>query len=151
MDELFEEFDVHNVTEAAERFWSNVDQSGDCWLYLGAKTHNGYGRPSFQGRRIMAHRLAYELAIGPIPEGLQIDHLCRVRSCVNPSHLEAVTQQENISRSDAPTAVNARRAECIRGHAFTKDNTYVTADGRRQCRTCIRIRTAKFEARKRTA
>jgi hypothetical protein len=142
--------DVHNVSEESLRFWSKVDKSGECWTWLGAQTANGYGRNMFRGRRIMAHRIAYMLVLGDIPTNFQIDHLCRNRLCVNPNHLEAVTQYENILRSSAPSAVNAQRTVCIHGHAFTERNTYATPDGRRQCRTCIRDRLAKSEARRST-
>ena len=140
-----------NVSEEHVRFWSKVDKSGDCWLWLGARNHNGYGRHMFRGHRIMAHRVAYMLSVGEIPAGLQLDHLCRTRRCVNPSHLEPVTQTENIMRGVSPTAINAKRESCTHGHEFTADNTYVTPDGRRQCRTCIRRRLAESEARRRTA
>lgn len=138
---------MDKTTDEAARFWAKVDTTGDCWLWLGAKSHNGYGRNMFRGRRIMAHRIAYLLNVGEIPDGMQLDHLCRVRACVNPSHLEPVTPRENIMRSEAPTAINARRAECVHGHAFTALNTYMTPDDRRQCRTCIRARLAKSAAR----
>lgn len=142
---------MHNVSEESVRFWGKVDKTGECWTWLGAMNHNGYGRHMFRGRRIMAHRAAYILTVGEIPDGLQLDHLCRVRNCVNPAHLEPVTQHENILRSDAPTAINARRESCTHGHEFTADNTYVTPDGRRQCRTCIRERLARSVARRRAA
>src|SRR6266496_2265386 len=98
-----------NDTEALDglvtRFWAKVDRSGGsraCWLWTGKTGRDGYGRIGLGGRgalvRVRAHRFAYELLIGPIPDGLQIDHLCRVRHCVNPAHLEPVTQRENILR-----------------------------------------------------
>jgi hypothetical protein len=138
-----------NASESAARFWSQVEKSPDgCWLWQGAMHHNGYGRPAWQGRRTMAHRIAYTLLRGDIPEGKQLDHLCRVRRCVNPNHLEPVTQRENILRGIAPTAVNARRTACTHGHDLTPDNTYTTPDGRRQCRVCIKARLAKHAARR---
>lgn len=84
-----------------ERFWSKVTKTDTCWLWAAASERNGYGaiREPGTGRMLYAHRLAYEWLVGPIPEGLHIDHLCNVRRCVNPSHLEAVTQQENNVRS----------------------------------------------------
>lgn len=135
-----------------ERFWSKVDKTDGCWLWLGStRSYRGYGRFTVDGRLLMAHRIAYLLEVGPIPNDYQIDHLCRVRNCVRPDHLEAVTQHVNILRSEAPSAVNAQRSECVHGHALTPGNTYVTPDGRRQCRTCIRDRLARSEARRRAA
>lgn len=121
---------------ARDRFWEKVDKSGECWLWTAAKSVGGYGQfwPASRVRRY-AHCYAYELLVGPIPEGLQIDHLCRVRLCVNPDHLEAVTQQENNRRSNSNSAINARKTHCIRGHEFTPENTYRSSKGR-TCRTC---------------
>jgi hypothetical protein len=83
------------------RFWSKVDRSGDCWLWTGQKTRavDGYGRFRFEGRQVMAYRWSYEQENGPVPEGLELDHLCRTRLCVRPDHLEAVTPSENVRRA----------------------------------------------------
>ena len=86
----------------------------------------------------MAHRIAYEKANGPIPAGMQIDHLCRNRACVNPSHLEAVTQRENLLRGTGTPAKNAAKTQCKHGHPFDATNTYVKPNGSRQCRACAR-------------
>jgi hypothetical protein len=118
-----------------EIFWGRVDQSGDCWLWTaGLYNNTGYG----QFRRRGAHRVAYEALIGPIPKGLEIDHLCRVRHCVNPAHMELVTKVENVMRGESPAARNARKAECHNGHVFTSENTYIDKRGRRSCRECGR-------------
>jgi hypothetical protein len=122
-----------------DRFWPKVDASGDCWVWTASANQFGYGHILTEGRtRGMAHRVAYELLIGPIPEGLELDHLCRNPPCVNPDHLEPVTHAENMAR--APwTAVQARRAQthCKRGHEFTEDNIYRRPGGvGRSCRTC---------------
>lgn len=96
---------------------------------------------------VLAHRYAYELLVGPIPEGLHIDHLCRVRLCVNPAHLEAVTCHENNRRSTSPTAVNAKKTHCPRGHEYTEENTYFAPpDGRRMCKPCARAATKRWES-----
>ena len=127
---------------AAERFWAKVDRSGECWLWTAA-TANGYGRFRWRGRASFAHRVVYELEVGPIPEGLQIDHLCRTRNCVNPSHLELVTQAENIRRG----APYKRKTHCHRGHPFNDENTArLTGRGRveRRCRACSRARDAQY-------
>lgn len=109
-----------------------VSPSG-CWLWK-KPTPNGYGRVGL----VWAHRLAYELLVGPIPTGLELDHLCRAPACVNPAHLEPVTHFENLRRGNGPAAINARKTHCIRGHGFTAENTYRPPSGDRRCRTCVR-------------
>lgn len=125
--------------EYAARFWAKVDRSDEdgCWLWL-AHTAAGYGRFRLSNpRRIEgAHRVAYELLIGPIPEGLDIDHLCRNRSCVNPAHLEPVTRGENVRRGARGRLVT----HCPQGHAYDEPNTYVDPQGLRHCRACRRAR-----------
>ncbi len=132
-----------------ERFWAKVDVTAAdlCWHWTAGLQSAGYGRFSADGRDIGAHRFAYELLVGPIPEGLHIDHLCRVRHCVNPEHLEPVTQRENILRGECPAALNARMTECPRGHPFDEANTYLTG-GQRTCRTCKLASVARSHARK---
>jgi hypothetical protein len=103
-----------------------VVAGGPCWLFSGAINSKGYG---CLGDRL-AHRIAYEDANGPIPEGMQIDHLCRNRTCCNPAHLEPVTLQENMRRR------GAIRTECPQGHPYDEANTRVNARGHRSCREC---------------
>ena len=113
------------------------EPNSGCWLWLGTCCREGYGRIEVDRygdrKRVLAHRVMYEFHRGPIPPGLQIDHLCRVTCCVNPDHLEPVTPAENRIR-----ALPARGRECRRGHAFTPENTYFRRDGRRRCRICAR-------------
>jgi hypothetical protein len=90
------------------------------------------------GRTWAAHRAAYTLLVAPIPDGLTIDHLCRNTSCVNPAHLEPVTQRENGLRGTSPAAVNARKVECVNGHPLSGDNLHIGTDGSRRCRICNR-------------
>lgn len=142
----------------SDRFDQYVDKAGDdeCWPWTGSKLGVGYGKFMLQSqRRIGAHRYSYEREFGPIPDGLHIDHLCRNRICVNPSHLEAVTQRENTLRGVAPAAINARKTHCVSGHEFTKGNTRLEVYGSGVHRKCIacqrenrRLRTLRDKARK---
>lgn len=119
-----------------DALWIGEPNTG-CWLWLGSLNHNGYGTGSMGGESYRAHRLSHELFKGPIPEYMQIDHLCRVRCCVNHEHLEAVPQRENNRRSLSLTAMQARQTHCIRGHEFTPANT-IRNGGHRRCRECRR-------------
>lgn len=111
----------------------------ECWLWQLSRNGKGYaqGRPPGSTRTTLIHRWVYEQANGPIPTGLTVDHLCRVRNCVNPDHLEAVTNRENIFRSPYAVAViNAAKTHCKRNHPFDEANTRIDKRGCRQCRQC---------------
>ena len=123
---------------AEERFVLFTRFEGDCLVWTGNAPH-GYGTFWYEGKKVRAHRFAYERFVGRIPEGLELDHLCRVTRCVNPDHLEPVTRAENLRRASWP---NARKTHCKRGHEFTSDNTYRWR-GHRVCRTCQHERRAK--------
>ena len=127
------------------RFWSKVEKTDTCWLWTASKNHNGYGIFDINGKTQRAHRLSYELYKGKIPDGLQIDHLCRVRHCVNPDHLEAVTRKENILRGICFSAINKRKTHCYKGHEFTKDNTYINPSGSRRCIICRNYNTQVWQ------
>ena len=126
----------------SERFWEYVDKTGACWLWTGASSH-GYGnffiaKGEGKYKQVQAHRWSYAELVGPIPEGLVIDHLCRVKKCVNPRHLQPVSQQVNVLRGDVARALRENR--CINGHEYTPENTRINTAGARQCRTCDRAR-----------
>jgi hypothetical protein len=133
------------------RFWSKVEKTSTCWLWT-AGTCRGYGHfhasRSVGGRTLRAHRVAYELLRDPIPEGMHLDHLCRVRGCVNPDHLEVVTGATNTLRGISSPAINARKTHCRRGHEFTPENTYIDR-GSRRCKACRRLIQNRWNARQR--
>lgn len=114
----------------------------DCVLWTGCLDRDGYGAKWVDGRRVMVHRWAYEQRYGPIPSGLELDHLCRKKACYNPDHLEAVTGPENIRRAKW-------REHCKHGHAYTPENTMWQKDGRRKCRICRTEIYARSEQRRR--
>lgn len=112
-----------------------------CWIYRKKPTNRGYAQfVMSDGTQPGAHRAFYEHHVGPIQDGLTIDHLCKVRRCVNPSHLEPVTRGENVLRGDTITAANTRKTHCPQGHEYSPENTYVCKLGRRACRACHRER-----------
>ncbi len=135
----------HSLTEA-QRFWAKVSIADECWEWT-ASTNRGYGQFRSENRRFMvyAHRWAYEFCVGPIPKGLQLDHLCRNRLCVNPDHLEPVTGRVNVQRG---IPRNSKKTECIRGHEFNSENT-LFARGKRYCRPCHNAAAYAHRAKKR--
>jgi len=128
---------------ATERFEAKVDTNGPiwngtpCWLWTANQVGLGYGAffANKEVKQVYAQRWSYEHYVGAIPEGLDIDHLCRVHLCVNPKHLEPVTRSENMRRGN-PAAMNRAKTHCPYGHPYNFDNTYIKNDGGRQCRTC---------------
>lgn len=134
------------MTEAKEKRWPVTEVFGPCVIWQKALTSEGYG-VTWRDGWALAHRVAYEDAKGLIPLGLQLDHLCRNRACVNPDHLEAVTAQVNTLRSPiAPAAINARKTSCVHGHTLT--DAYIRPDGRRRCRTCEQDRSREYQRAK---
>lgn len=128
--------------EFTESFWKLVDRrsSDECWPWRGP-IFKGYGR--FKGKG--AHRIAYRLLKGEIPDGLTLDHLCRNRACCNPAHLEPVTNRVNVLRGVGPSAENSRKTHCANGHPFNDENTMIRSDSRgRECRECHRLWTRAF-------
>jgi hypothetical protein len=114
------------------RFWSKVDKSGSCWLWTASRDPQGYG----QFGVVKSHRWAYMDTHGPLPDHLELDHLCRTPACVNPEHLELVTHRENLRRGIGSVAENMAKTICLNGHEFSEENTYLTPNGGRTCKRC---------------
>jgi len=149
-----------SIQTPEERFWAKVDRDGPtvrvdlgpCWMWTTTLNTSGYGQFFLNGRTRAAHRVAYEWTGKAIPDGYDLDHLCRVRRCVNPAHLEPITEAENARRANAVAGRiyrngNTGKTHCKRGHAFDETNTYRMRDGGRRCRACTldarRARTAR--------
>jgi hypothetical protein len=134
-------------------FWKKVvaephGYETPCLVWTGSRVANGYGQLTFARKRYLAHRFAFTRLIGPIPDKHDLDHLCRVRACVNVEHLQPVTRQENLLRGYTITAANAAKTHCPQGHEYTPDNLIRDKRGRK-CRTCNRERMRIRNARKR--
>lgn len=131
------------------RFQSKVSvQEDGCWIWTGCRLQSGYGQFRL-GKMRPAHRVAYEHWVGQVPDELEMDHLCRVRACVNPSHVEPVTPRENLMRSPiAPAAVNSRKKVCKRGHEMGKQIPYFAKHGWRRCDTCWRSYIREYHKRR---
>jgi hypothetical protein len=137
-------WDGHNLKDP-ERVWSKIDASGICWEWTDSLVRKGYGYVRWGGKYRRAHRVVWELLVGTLPAGLEPDHLCRNRACVNPDHLEFVTHRVNTLRGNAPHANNARKTHCPHGHEYTEANTYID-QGKRRCRTCLSAKARRRRA-----
>jgi hypothetical protein len=139
---------------AAERFWEKVTKTAGCWLWTGARTTAGYGLFNPTSRKpVYAHRYAFALIKGPVPGGKQLDHLCRNPGCVNPDHLEPVTNRENSLRGLNPNVIAHLEKRCRKGHALTPENTYVNGGnyrpGQARCKLCHKAYAAiSYQRRK---
>jgi HNH endonuclease len=129
-----------------ERFWMKVDKNGPipdyaphlgpCWIWTASLEGGGYGAIGDGKKKKRAHRYSYEQLVGDIPDGLELDHLCRVRNCVRPDHLEPVTRRENVMRGISPIAENPSKTQCPEGHPYGGKNLIELSTGGRRCRTC---------------
>lgn len=140
---------VYNVQQTITAFWCRVEKTDTCWLWTGGRTKDGYANFRFDSKDSYGHAFAFLLHTGhPVPEGLVIDHLCRVRHCVRPDHLRAVTQMENVN------AGLTKHKYCKRGHPLADPNYYYwKANGvtKKRCKACIPIQMADYNARKKNA
>ena len=139
-------------TTDEQRWLAYVMPTGFCWEWVGARTRSGYGQVCRPGRAVVyAHRWAYEYLVGPIPDGMELDHLCRNPLCVNPDHLETVTHAENTRRSRNPAGLNARKTVCPRGHPLVPH----PRRKERYCPVCLRkqdkMRMRRIRAERRAA
>ena len=125
------------------RFLNKINITEQCWLWTGATSKNGYGQ-FWYAHQIGAHRFSYTWFVGPIADGLQLDHICRVRNCVNPDHLEVVTASTNVLRGPNH---NREKTHCKHGHCFDQANTIVLSRGERRCRQCHSLRQRRYNAR----
>ena len=127
---------VYSRATPEMRFWKKVSKTVTCWHWTGAVNSGGYGCFWDGNKFVVAHRFAYEILIGPIAAGFTLDHLCRVRPCVNPTHLDVVTLRVNTLRGDTIVTHNMQKTHCVHGHPFDLFNTYFRRDGARACRQC---------------
>ena len=128
-----------------QRIEKKINFTATCWHWTAAKSPAGYGVGYLNGRTGQAHRIVWSIFNGPIPAGMQLDHLCYVRDCVNPAHLEVVTPEENRRRIKNRTSGNAKKTHCPQGHPYTNDNLYQRPDGGRGCVACRREACARYE------
>lgn len=149
-DVLWEPPTPPSMRERIERGISKT--ASGCWEWQGSISSSGYGRLSKNNRPAYSHRESYEAFVGPIPEGFQIDHLCRNTKCCNPEHLEAVTPLTNGMRSKSFAARKARQTHCIHGHPLSGDNLYIRPkEGWRMCKTCTRLRQTRYASQQKVA
>lgn len=129
------------------RFLIKVKQTNNCWIWTAWKDKKGYGGFQYNGKTTRAHRFSYELFVGEIPQGLQLDHLCRNPTCVNPEHLEVVTIRENVLRGDiGNNHPNSKKTHCPKGHLYSGSNLIIDNNGSRRCKKCRLIRNTIINA-----
>ncbi len=128
------------------KFWSRVKKSNNCWEWTATLDGRGYGKCYWKHKQLSSHIISYQLMVGDVPEGLELDHLCRNKKCVNPDHLEAVTHRENMLRGFAPSAIHARKTHCPQGHLYNGINL-ITYGTNRKCRICKNATQRKYKKR----
>lgn len=143
------------LTQSARKWYTvsmvqTTINSDDCWLFAGRINSYGYGVIYHQGKCTMAHRAVYEAVKGIFPKGLYSDHLCRVRRCVNPDHIEPVDNVTNVMRGNAPSAQNARKTHCPKKHPFSGDNLWIDKRGWRYCKACRVEEQKRFRAKQKS-
>jgi hypothetical protein len=155
------------IGDDLRRFWSKVNKDGPvpecrpelgpCWLWTAGGEAAGYGEFTWEGKTDRSHVAAYVLLVGPVPDGLVLDHLCQVKRCVKaiadgngPAHLEPVPQKDNILRGTSPAALNAQKTHCRHDHEFTVENTLIDRNGHRRCRACSTAREMARRPRSRS-
>lgn len=146
------------MRDSEARFWAKVDKNGPvpkyrphlgaCWLWTACVNAKGYGQMAVRQGSTLAHRISFALSGGIVSDGMQIDHLCRVRGCVNPKHLEVVTPRTNTRRGYSPSGMHARKTYCVHGHPLSGYNLRIT-ERQRFCRACVREAQRRYQARKR--
>lgn len=136
-------FVAYTDAERAAAFWDKVCKTDSCWEWMACRFPLGYGLAWWDGRNRLAHVVSYELSFGPVPEGLELDHLCRNRSCVRPDHLEPVTHKTNVRRG----LLFKNATHCPHGHPYDEKNTYTSRFGHKYCRTCRRDLSRKNHKR----
>ena len=139
---------LDRIDKTSGIFGEDNQYATECWIYTGYINRLGYGTVGIGQSFILAHRLSYQHYKGDIPDDLCVDHLCRTRSCVNPDHLELVTNVENVMRGNSQHAINARKTHCKHGHEFTQENTGIDKRDRRYCKLCARNRRRKHQGYK---
>lgn len=133
-----------------DHFWSKVEVSDSgCWEWTASLDTGGYAQLGRGGKNLRGHRVAFQAAGNTLVRGLVIDHLCRNRKCVNPDHLEQVSNQENLRRGESPSAENSRKTHCKNGHPLSGENLFVARNSSRQCRICQRRRKRESHRRNR--
>lgn len=140
--------------EPLARFMAKVEFTATCWMWRGARSELGYGRFRLPDRLVQAHRFSYEALVGPIPEGMTLDHICRNPPCVWPDHLEPVAIGENTRRGLMPEILRQRAAaitHCPKGHPYDDENTYRDSRNCRQCKECNREQARDYQRRRRAA
>lgn len=140
--------------QVAKKFWASVDKSANCWNWIGWLDSHGYGTLHFGYKHHRAHRISFEIHGGTLDQSMVLDHLCRNRKCVNPDHLEQVTNVENVMRGVSGPAINATKTHCKEGHELLGSNLYVDTsckNPKRKCKTCMRAATRRYVERRKIA